>query len=252
MQCRAISALPHSLGTDGFQEPITAIRTTIARTGTSLTRSDGHSAQIQRFGGHVLQVSGAQALAAAGVSTQLIQLLGRWTSVAIQRYTQNAALVVVPDVTKQVINDDAGRTSDPLQVMSAAVAATSTSSPASNVAPLVPVAAPTSTPSTSSEAVTVENAAMSSLRDELALLKQSVLKPTGAYILRHQLSNPPSTWRTRCGWSYGTTNFWRVTEITAPLRKCRKCFGLTEGSDSESRSNSGSSSLFSSSDDSSD
>lgn len=86
-------------------------------------------------------MSGAPALAAAGVSTQLIQLLGRWTSVAIQRYTQNAALVVVPDITKYVLADEPCAATDPLQVMSTGVVATNSGTGASSsAAPATPAA----------------------------------------------------------------------------------------------------------------
>ena len=42
---------------------------------------------IPRFGGHSLRVSGAMMLAAARVPVHLIQLMGRWSSSAVERYT---------------------------------------------------------------------------------------------------------------------------------------------------------------------
>ena len=82
---------------------VAAIRSVIAATGQSLERPDANGQMLQRFGGHSLRVAGAQLLAASGVPLQLIQLLGRWTSMAIQRYTQESALAVVPDVPTQVL-----------------------------------------------------------------------------------------------------------------------------------------------------
>ena len=82
---------------------VQVIRRVIAATGQSLERPDANGRPLQRFGGHSLRVAGAQLLAASGIPLQLIQLLGRWTSLAIQRYTQEAALAVVPDVSEQVL-----------------------------------------------------------------------------------------------------------------------------------------------------
>ena len=73
------------------------------------------------------------------------------------------------------------------------------------------------------------------LQSELDSLRASITRPTQAYVaigyrskVLHfrslfELDNPPNTWRTRCGWSYGLTNFIRLSEIPAGGRKCHKC-----------------------------
>ena len=75
---------------------------TTAGINTTLTDASGHVHEL--FGGHSLRVAGAQFLAAAGVEVSLIQLLGRWSSSAVERYTQQAALSVVPQVPAQVLS----------------------------------------------------------------------------------------------------------------------------------------------------
>ena len=100
------------------------------------------------------------------------------------------------------------------------------------------------------------------LQSELDSLRASISRPTQAYVARYrskvlhfgslfELDNPPNTWRTRCGWSYGLTNFIRLSEIPAGGRKCHKCFALSRSMDQQSSDDedeSASSSVTSSSD----
>ena len=51
---------------------------------------DANGIERQVFGGHACRVAGATFLAAAGIPMAVIQLLGRWSSRAIERYTQSA------------------------------------------------------------------------------------------------------------------------------------------------------------------
>eukprot|EP00438_Fugacium_kawagutii_P028952 Skav210513 [mRNA] locus=scaffold3045:15362:17098:+ [translate_table: standard] len=229
---------------------IQAIRKIVELTGTSLTRLDPSGKPLDRFSGHALRVAGAQMLARAGVGLDHIQLLGRWSSQAVLRYTQDSALAVVPDVTQVV----AGRTSP------------STSSNAVHPVVVDPPpmargrAAPRTPPQASScNEVPAQQAAapfdasqwkkLADLQQEMMTLKQSLTKPDRMFVFRPrakvlhlpctvEVDNPPSTWRTRCGWAYGLSNFWRTTECPAHLRKCKKCFDIPVGSDSEDSSSS--------------
>ena len=81
------------------------------------------------------------------------------------------------------------------------------------------------------------------IRGELNQMKEAIAKPQFAFVKRirspvvHigsnvELANPPRRWRSKCGWSYGISNFLRVAEIVTPMRKCKKCFEM--GSDSSS------------------
>ena len=86
---------------------IEAIRRVIAKTGTSLTRPGPEGQDTRRYHGHVLRISGAQMLSSSGVELALIQLLGRWTSTAVLRYTQDSALSRVPNIPQQVLSEEA-------------------------------------------------------------------------------------------------------------------------------------------------
>ena len=88
------------------QRLIDAFRCVIRQTGAELERPGPNGTPMQRFHGHCLRVSGAQMLTAAGVELSLVQLLGRWTSSAIQRYTQDSALVRVPQIPQQILTPD--------------------------------------------------------------------------------------------------------------------------------------------------
>lgn len=234
---------------------VQVIREVISATGQSLERPDANGRPLQRFGGHSLRVAGAQLLAASGIPLQLIQLLGRWTSLAIQRYTQDAALAVVPDVSEQVLR---GR--DLFSMLHGVE---------------IPASAPTSAAPRPHEADSEshndresmnelkeasdrQQAQVQKIQDDLRKLQAAVTRPQYAFVKRvrstvvHigstvELSNPPSRWRSKCGWMYGTSNFLRVAEIVTPLRKCKKCFEMGEGSSTDGSSDSDGSAISDSS-----
>ena len=79
----------------------TAFRRTLAAAGVATTRPDEAGRPQQRFQGHVCRVSGGQWLIALGISVTVVQLLGRWSSAAINRYIQTAPLLQLPAVTTQ-------------------------------------------------------------------------------------------------------------------------------------------------------
>eukprot|EP00438_Fugacium_kawagutii_P031607 Skav220683 [mRNA] locus=scaffold4902:39183:40898:- [translate_table: standard] len=225
---------------------ITAIRAVIGATGTPLEREDPNGKLVPRFHGHVLRVSGAQLLFTAGVHLQLIQLLGRWTSMTILRYTQQAGLNLLPGIPDIVLNN-----SSDLSAFAIAPAVPSQSghgAPEQNVRPRKSQAASSEAPPRSAPVESVDPAALQALRDELTQLKQlvSVKDVRAVYVIRtrshivhlgssHELSNPPKSWRTRCGWGYGSSNFLRICEINSPLRRCKKCFDIDGSSDSEAQ-----------------
>lgn len=62
-----------------------------------------------------------------------------------------------------------------------------------------------------------------------------------------ELSNPPTEWRSKCGWSYGVSNFYRITQVAPEHRRCKKCFNIpAEPGDDEQDSGSDSSGTSSS------
>ena len=234
---------------------ILMMRRVISSTGTDTMRLDPEGSMKERFAGHTLRVTGAQLMASCGVPVQLIQLLGGWASAAIQRYVQESPMTQVPNIPLAV----QGRHEDFFGA-------------APTVANLVREsnleAANTNTGVR--ERVEVQQAAEPltdpALQSELASLRASITRPNQAYVARyrskvlhlgclHELDNPPNTWRSRCGWSYGLTNFIRLSEIPDGGRKCHKCFSLAQPRgqpDSDHDDESESSSVTSSSDVSSD
>ena len=65
------------------------------------TDTAGHKRFI--FGGHAARVAGATFLALRGVPVAIIQLIGRWSSTAVERYTQQAPLAVAPGIPAQAL-----------------------------------------------------------------------------------------------------------------------------------------------------
>ena len=237
-------------GASSKQGVVMAIRMVLRTAGISLQRPDGQGRLVERFHGHCLRVSGAQMLAAAGVSLQLIQLLGRWTSLAVQRYTQEAALVVTPDLTDHVLGGNQWST-----MTDVALRGSSQSSQAIATAGVEPphLPAPQQGVDTSGLESTQRDhqRLIEEMKRQLAQLQHTVAKPTNAFVKRvrscivhigslHEMSNAPQFWRSKCGWQYGSSNFLRVTDIVLPLRKCRKCFDLGDSSGSEGSSTSSS------------
>ena len=160
-----------------------------------------------------------------------IQLLGRWSSAAVLRYTQDAALVRVPQIPNQVLgSQEAPPTLVRLQPQQAAGSDKGPGEPSS---------------SSRSPRPKASASAMRSLRAELEMLKESVSRPPETFVFRprariiHKASaverdNEPYLWKTPCGWSYGTSNYLRTTDISTGKRQCRKCFSLDDGSSSSS------------------
>ena len=211
---------------------IDAFRKVIEKTGTALTRLGPDGQESHRFHGHVLRISGAQMLSSSGVELSLIQLLGRWTSTAVLRYTQDSALVRVPTIPRQVLEGDDPHVHKVQMQVVTAETATSSSGPATKTSP--PAARPKAFA-----------AAVRSLQAELAQVKQAVQRPSQTYVFRpkakilhkasqYEENNEPSRWRTPCGWNYGSRTFLRTTDEDDGTRKCRKCFNLSEASSSDS------------------
>ena len=198
-------------------------------------RADTHGprrTRSQRFHGHVLRISGAQMLSSSGVELALIQLLGRWTSTAVLRYTQDSALIRVPNIPQQVLSgDDSHVQKIQMQVVQSEAAA-------SSVAPVGRAPAPAARP----KALAAD---IRGLRAELDQVRQAVQKPPQTYVFRpkakilhkssqYEENNEPSRWRTPCGWNYGCKTFLRTTDKEDGTRKCRKCFNLSDASSSDS------------------
>lgn len=86
---------------------IQAFRKTLQAAGISTQVHDAHCKLQDLFGGHCLRVTG-QFLACAGVETPLIQLLGRWSSTAVERYVQSAPLNIIPQIPSRILSEGGG------------------------------------------------------------------------------------------------------------------------------------------------
>ena len=218
---------------------VEAIRKVIAATGTSLTRPGPDGQNSQRFHGHALRISGAQMLSSSGVELALIQLLGRWTSTAVLRYTQDSAMNRVTQIPQQILAEDQSN----LQKVQLQVVDTTPAQAASSAQ--TKSAPPAARPKALA-------AAVRGIQAEFEQLKQAILQPAQTYVFRPKArilhlaskvedSNEPTKWRTPCGWNYGSRTFLRTANESDGARKCRKCFNL--GDSSSSDSGQGSSSL---------
>lgn len=73
---------------------IALIRLVLEKANITMTRLGNSGYQEQRFHGHCLRVSGTQFLARNNVPLHTVLLIGRWSSRAVERYVQEAALMV--------------------------------------------------------------------------------------------------------------------------------------------------------------
>ena len=83
-------------GTRSKEESVAFLRGVLEAAGLTTTYQDANGIERQVFGGHACRVAGATFLAAKGIPMAVIQLLGRWSSRAIERYTQSAPLALAP------------------------------------------------------------------------------------------------------------------------------------------------------------
>lgn len=236
---------------------INAFRKLISELGIPIDRIDPQGRSVARFGGHVMRVSGAQMLASSGIHIQLVQLLGRWSSQAIERYVQESHMTQVPNIPSEVlVGDDLQQGARGLR------------SSLDVVAPPRQIETPEVVPSASEAAGPPSGAAIvagpsqddfNQLQLQVEAIRSTMNKPKEVYVARYrarvlhigmmeELNNPPHIWRTKCGWCYGLSNFIRLAEVHPGSRQCKKCFGLgdQDSSDSDSESSSLSSSSASS------
>eukprot|EP00438_Fugacium_kawagutii_P022610 Skav212148 [mRNA] locus=scaffold1323:331971:333758:- [translate_table: standard] len=210
--------------------------------GIELTRPDEQGIPRKRFGGHCLRVSGAQFLSASGVSTPLIQLLGRWSSLAVQRYVQQAPLSIVPGLPQRVLLD-ARPQEDPLAVAHRAMFPNTLA--ASQAAPVAANAVAASSGDQAVGSGPVQPAPVSQdpemvqrlhdVETQIQALRSMLTPPENVWIIRrksnivhvgqpNESSIQPAHWRSKCGWAYGTANFYRLHHLSGEHVKCRKCF----------------------------
>lgn len=221
---------------------VECIRSTLQAAGIATTREDPDGRVRQRYGGHCLRVAGAQFLASAGVETSHIMLLGRWSSSAIEKYVQQAALQIIPEVTGFALTG-----TQPGHADIAETASTACPVPSSIVQPAVvepasdqiasggQMAALQEAHQSLQQLVTTMQAEIQALKHAVPESEQNLVVRSRSHVVHlgtdFERDNPPTAWRTKCGWPYGTSNFFRVPSVAHPFRCCRKCFNSEFSSD---------------------
>ena len=213
---------------------VTALRQLLKHVGIQVDIQTDEGKIMPRFGGHSVRVSGAMMLAAAKVPLHLIQLMGRWSSSAVERYVQAAPLVALSSLTSGVF----GQTD--LQLPA-------TMGSSGSRQPFTPVPAPApSTPSgtqivqTKDVRVTEVRSRLGHLEEEVKVIRELIKKPEQSLIVRprssvvhksivDEQSNLPQVWQTKCGWAYGCARFFRVQEMDSGFQPCKKCFPDQDG-----------------------
>ena len=87
-------------------EVVLFFRRVLLAAGVALTTTDHTGAVVQIYARHLCRVAGAAWLAGRAVPTPVIQLLGRWSSTAVERYVQAAPLVLAPAVPGRVLSQE--------------------------------------------------------------------------------------------------------------------------------------------------
>ncbi|CAE7612791.1 unnamed protein product [Symbiodinium sp. KB8] len=149
---------------------------------TIYTDDAGHKRFV--FGGHAARVAGATFLALRGVPVAIIQLIGRWSSTAVERYTQQAPLAVAPGIPAQAL-----------------------ALPAIDFVP-----APVSAEKAVMPAATTTHYVMN-CRTRL------LHKPAA-----EEAETERAEWQARCGWPYGVRQFFRLHDLPPNPSLCRRCF----------------------------
>ena len=210
---------------------IDLLRNVLSCAGIPVVYHDEKGQEFHRFGGHCLRVSGAMMLAASGTPTSLIQLLGRWSSSAVERYVQQAPMTSVPSIPANVLQGDQ-------------VEAFEVNRALDNQAPSTPGVRAISTdrpppPSQQRDARAMQGIVtkLNAMESEIKMLSELIAKPDETLVVRHKSNivhlasiderqNEPVTWHTRCGWYYGCKRFFRVSAVNDRQRRCQKCFQL--------------------------
>lgn len=233
---------------------VKAFRNTLMACGVETTVQDDAGRLVEKFGGHCLRVSGAQFLAAAGIQVALIQLLGRWSSSAVERYVQSAPLSLVPQVPTEVLRPpdriQGGRGSHLGSAVGPSPSTPAVRGPES-MAPTIPpqeggprfISDPAEGRDSRAQ-LAAQRRLIETLQAEVMTLKKAIKPPDEVLVIRprsnvvhrsvvDEINNPPDVWRTVCGWRYGSTRFFRLGVVSDTQRCCKKCFGSPDAHDQE-------------------
>ena len=111
-------------------ETVMLFRRVLLAAGVTLTTVDHEGHLVQLFAGHAARVAGAAWLASKGVPTAIIQLLGGWSSTAVERYVQAAPLAVAPEIPGRVLSGGGAGAAAPDEARRATAGGVAPSEPA--------------------------------------------------------------------------------------------------------------------------
>ncbi|CAE7511741.1 unnamed protein product, partial [Symbiodinium sp. KB8] len=176
-------------GTGATWEKSSAIllfRRVLMAAGIQTTAVDHTGAPVQLFGEHLARVAGASWLASKGVPTPVIQLLGRWSSAAVERYIQAAPWPPRQDTSPAEFSPVVDFVPEPTPDPAALAAATGTA-------------------------------------PEHYIYNAKALRVHAADPA--EASADRFLWKTKgCSWPYGVRAFYRITDKPADAAWCLRCF----------------------------
>jgi len=250
---------PTALGTACTKDAMIAtISHAASLLGVELSSPDGS----ERVSGHSLRATGAQGLAAAGIDTWAIELMGRWGSEAVRGYIREARLADATAMTRRVAESlSLEALVRRLVSEQCGSAATASSSSAQGPLPHPPTAVAPQAPATSDEASLQAIGAAAcpalgvhaSLAAEVTLARAAAaLSPAVAVLVKNSVTgvvhravkgfdeSPAAEWLSACGWRFGLST-WRAapTRIAAgdlprvPQLLCARCLPVQRRAASE-------------------
>ena len=211
-----------------------------------------------------------------GLPLHMIQALGRWSSQAVLRYTQESPLQVLPQAASAALLQSGNALPDPKPVLHAAALQDQTAEEVSQPVERKRLPSPEGGTGSKPEGDQAQTdflvvdseaqgssdkdlaATVAALQSDVTTLRAAVhqVQSVETFIVqgrsrKHhrpvvcEQANHPSTWRTACGWPYGAASFHRTFGLSQAANLCRRCFpdeAVVDSSSSSSGSSSSSSS----------
>ena len=213
-------------------EVVLFFRRVLLAAGVALTTTDHTGAVVQIYARHLCRVAGAAWLAGRGVPTPVIQLLGRWSSTAVERYVQAAPLVLAPAVPGRVLSQE------PPQDFESGIRAAASQAAAGPVPRAILDGRPGEeqpegrrTPADDAFSPVLAFAPAPARGDAAEPTDQAdhyIFNSRGRRLHATDLAEATTEkflWKARgCGWPYGIRSFYRVTQAPEGASWCLRCF----------------------------
>ena len=228
-------------GTWAKGDAVLLFRRVLLAAGVALTTVDHEGHVVQLFAGHAARVAGAAWLASRGVPTPIIQLLGRWSSTAVERYVQAAPLALAPEIPGRVLAGGGTRAAHPVEARRATSGGVAPDAPALEQRSPAEPPTPPAEEDDYSPAVHLVPAPPRVPQPGLGIdppaCEDLIFNEKGAKVHRPdpaEDSTEQFLWRSRCGaWPYGIRRFFRVSEKPASAAWCARCFPVSAAGNGE-------------------